>query len=173
MHSILRPILLGCILTLLSGCGFQLRGTDLLADQFRQLHLTSDNPHAPLVRAMKDRLDRYEVELLAAPATTSPVLYLYPEQLDRTLLSLFSTGQVAEYELIYQVKYEIAMPGEEPRLMQFSLSREYQDNPDAVLAKSRELNLILDELRTRAADRIIRQLSRIRASNPSPPASSY
>ncbi|MDF2179340.1 LPS assembly lipoprotein LptE [Aliiglaciecola sp. CAU 1673] len=165
MALAIRLTLLTAILTLLSGCGFQLRGSDLLLDHFSQLHLASDNPHAPLARTMKDRLDRYEVQVLANPAEGAPNLYLYPEQLDRTLLSLFATGQVAEYELIYHVRYEIQMPGEEARLVQFNLSREYQDDPDAVLAKSRELNLILDELRARAADRIIRQLSRIRPSN--------
>lgn len=146
---------------LLSSCGFTLRGADPLGSQFRELHLTGSNPHAPLVRAMKDRLERYSVNILPQPKFPGTVLYLYPEKLERELLSLFKTGQVAEYELIYQVRYEVQLPEQEPLLFTFDLSREYQDDPNAVLAKSRELNLILDELRQLAAERIIRQLSRL------------
>ncbi|GGD75813.1 LPS-assembly lipoprotein LptE [Lacimicrobium alkaliphilum] len=163
----LSVLLISMLLSLvLSSCGFTLRGTDPIGNQFRELHLTGSNPHAPLVRAMKERLERYSVSLLSQPQSSAAVLYLYPEKLDRALLSLFRTGQVAEYELIYQVRYEIQAPGQVPQLFTFDLSREYQDDPNAVLAKSRELNLILDELRKLASERIVRQLSRL--SNQAP-----
>ncbi|GAB3014929.1 LPS-assembly lipoprotein LptE [Bowmanella dokdonensis] len=146
---------------LISACGFHLRGKDLLDEHFSRLHVASDNPHAPLVRAFKDRLQRYSVEILATADEQVPTVYLYPERLDRSLLSLFATGQVAEYELNYHIRFEVKQPGRDAQLFEFDLSREYQDDPNAVLAKSRELNLILDELRERASDRIIRQLSRL------------
>ena len=41
----------------------------------------------------------------------------------------------------------------------FDVMRDYQDDPDQVLAKSRELELVLDEMRAEAADIIIRRLS--------------
>ena len=40
-----------------------------------------------------------------------------------------------------------------------TVAREYQDDPDQVLAKSRELDLVLDEMRAESADRMIRLLS--------------
>jgi LPS-assembly lipoprotein len=40
-----------------------------------------------------------------------------------------------------------------------TVAREYQDDPDQVLAKSRELELVLNEMRTESADRMIRLLS--------------
>lgn len=52
------------------------------------------------------------------------------------------------------------MPSGDIRDFEFQLTREYQDDPDQVLAKSRELDLILAEMRRQAADRIIRQLSK-------------
>ncbi|WP_088331925.1 LPS assembly lipoprotein LptE [Lacimicrobium sp. SS2-24] len=156
----LFPVLVLLSLTL-SSCGFTLRGTVPLGNQFREIHLSAQNEHAPLVRALQNRLERYSVTLLPQPTSSATVIYLYPETLERELLSLFRTGQVAEYELIYQVRYEVRQPGLEPQLFSFDLSREYQDDPNAVLAKSRELNLILDELRQLASERIIRQLSRL------------
>ena len=81
---------------------------------------------------------------------------LQGDDLNRRLLSLFPTGQVAEYELILSVRYLIAFPGKEPQAVEFEVTREYQDDPDAILAKSRELQLVLTEMRQQASERIVR-----------------
>ncbi|WP_102796718.1 LPS assembly lipoprotein LptE [Bowmanella denitrificans] len=146
---------------LLSACGFHLRGAGALGDSISNVYVSSDNIHAPLSRTLRDRLKSHKVALLDTPEEQATILYLHPEKMDRSLLSLFSTGQVAEYELNYQVTFEVKLPGQEARLYSFDLSREYQDDPNAVLAKSREMNLILDEMRKQAADRIIRQLGQL------------
>jgi LPS-assembly lipoprotein len=87
------------------------------------------------------------------------IVYLRSDQLERRLLSLFSTGQVAEYELVYTIKYHIQFPAQDAQEIEFDVTREYQDDPDAVLAKSRELDLIQNEMRQEAANRIIRQVA--------------
>lgn len=86
-------------------------------------------------------------------------MYLLPEKLERRLLSVYASGQVAEYELIYTVRYRVQFPDEEAIMATFDVMRDYQDDPDQVLAKSRELELVLDEMRAEAADIIIRRLS--------------
>ena len=83
---------------------------------------------------------------------------ILPESLERRLLSVYPTGQVAEYELIYGVKYVVQFPDAEAVSADFEVLRDYQDDPDQVLAKSRELELVLQEMREEAADRIIRRL---------------
>ena len=74
------------------------------------------------------------------------------------MLSVFPTGQVAEYELIYSVNYTVTFPGEPPQDSYIEVLREYQDDPNELLAKSRELDLVMSEMRQEAADRIIRLL---------------
>ena len=76
-------------------------------------------------------------------------------------MSLFSYGQVAEYELIYSVHYQVRFTGEDAQDFRFELYRDYQDDPNLALAKSRELSLLLNEMRTAAADKILRDLARI------------
>jgi LPS-assembly lipoprotein len=66
---------------------------------------------------------------------------------------------VAEYDLVYTVEYQVVFPNRVPIKNKLTVSREYQDDPDQILAKSRELNLVLNELREEAADRLIRLLS--------------
>lgn len=152
-------------LTLLSGCGFKLRNDFELNDKFRKLRVMNLQEHSQLTDVLINRLDVYRVEVInrTEPKTHQefkvPTILLNPERMERKLLSLFPTGQVAEYELLYFCDYQVVSPEGEVREYTFEISREYQDDPDQVLAKSRELDLILSEMRAQAADRIIRQLS--------------
>ena len=148
---------------LLAGCGFTLRGAPAIPSSVDYVLVTSARPHALLKRALVKRLDVYGLHGGTNADAVSPksqlVISLAPEQLERRLLSVYSSGQVAEYELIYGVRYTVSFPSQEPLAGYFEVLRDYQDDPDQVLAKSRELDLVLSEMREEAADRIIRRLS--------------
>uniref|UniRef100_A0A486XLH6 LPS-assembly lipoprotein LptE n=1 Tax=Rheinheimera sp. BAL341 TaxID=1708203 RepID=A0A486XLH6_9GAMM len=144
---------------LLSSCGFHLRG-DLPLSQFEAMHIKSER-HSELAALVAKRLQHNKVQLLDSYQQTAPVLQLIDDSLERRNLTLFPNGQVAEYELIYKVRYALTMPGGEPQPYQFELFRDYQDDPNRALAKAKELDLMLGELRQQAANRILRQLSRM------------
>jgi LPS-assembly lipoprotein len=59
------------------------------------------------------------------------------------------------------VKYHVRFDGEDAEQFTFELYRDYQDDPNLALAKSRELSLLLSEMRASAADKILRDLARI------------
>lgn len=160
----IKPLLILCLaLAALNGCGFKLRGIEQMPDHFQQVYVKSQFRHEPLQRALQDRLQHYQVSQIESLTEQNKgetvVLYLYPESVERRLLSIFSTGQVAEYELIYTVRYEVQFPAQEAQLVEFNVLRDYQDDPDQVLAKSRELELVLSEMRKDASDRIVRLLA--------------
>ena len=151
---------------LVSSCGFKLRGDYSLPSGIKQLELTANQKNTPLHRMLRNQLQAFDIKVLdnsqksnTLNNTIDAKVYLKSDQLERRLLSLFSTGQVAEYELVYTIKYLIQFANDEAQLMEFDVTREYQDDPDAVLAKSRELDLIQNEMRNEAAARIIRQLA--------------
>lgn len=158
-----------CMLTIILttvGCGFKLRGDYGLPEDIQQLQLLATQKDAPLHRILGKQLQSFNIEVLDNTATASQIneqvdaiVYLSSDQLERRLLSLFSTGQVAEYELVYTIKYRIQFPKQDAQEMEFDVTREYQDDPNAVLAKSRELDLIQNEMRREAANRIIRQIA--------------
>lgn len=161
----LRVFALGCLVfltSLLSACGFQMRGSYHMPAYLKNICFQSASA-GPLSKQVKQRLELSGVSLTDSKATCSE-LTLIRDHLDRRTLSVFPNGQVAEYELIYSVEYAIFTPqmrdsGEAERQFKFEIFRDYQDNPDAVLAKSREMKLILAEMRVQAADRIVRQLA--------------
>lgn len=158
----LVTLLISLVLSI-NGCGFKLRGGQPLPPGISQIYLTGQQDFTPFRRSVEKYLDLYEipwVETLDADSKGTTVgIFLMPDKLDRRLLSLFPTGQVAEYELVLSIRYQVVFPGEEPQFVEFDVTREYQDDPDAILAKSRELDLVLNELRQQAADKMIRMLS--------------
>ncbi|WP_289030971.1 LPS assembly lipoprotein LptE [uncultured Paraglaciecola sp.] len=162
-----KGLVLSALMALfLSSCGFKLRGDYNLPSEIKQLELTAEQKNTPLYRVLRKQLEGFDIEVfdnaLKANISNDDIdarVYLKSDQLERRLLSLFSTGQVAEYELVYTIKYLIQLPDEDPQVIEFDITREYQDDPDAVLAKSRELDLIQKEMRQAAALRIISQLA--------------
>ena len=150
------------LLLILNGCGFSLRGTSELPPGITVMRLSAAQPHSALQRMLEKRLKPYAIQLIGQSAATTDAalsLHIVADSLNRRLLSLFPTGQVAEYELIYSVRYQLQFPDKDAQLVEFEIRREYQDDPDAVLAKSRELELVLGEMRQQAADRMIHQIS--------------
>lgn len=153
--------------SLLGSCGFHLRGDYLLSDELQTLYVSSSDVHGELTRLVKQHLSRNQVKILNAKSEQSPELRIVSDKLDRRTLSVFQNGQVAEYELIYAVHYQIRFgsnkgkPSEESQDFHFELNRDYQDDPNLALAKSRELSLLLSEMRKSAADKILRDMARI------------
>ncbi|AAZ27375.1 MULTISPECIES: LPS-assembly lipoprotein LptE [Colwellia] len=162
LSLVIKSLIIALLTTsLLSACGFQLRGDYLLDDDLQTLYVSSSDIHGELTRLVKLNLTRNQVNVLKHSKADVPELRILSDKLDRRTLSLFSNGQVAEYELIYSVHYQVRFTGEDARDFRFELYRDYQDDPNIALAKSRELSLLLSEMRTSAADKILRDLARI------------
>lgn len=156
LPALLLPVLLSLVL---SSCGFQLRGS-LPLEKYPAVYLQGDK-HSELLQQLGAQLERNQVKLLESSDAKSAIFVLDSDSLQRRTLSLFPNGQVAEYELIYKVNYQLILPGQDPRPYQIELYRDYQDDPSRALAKSKELDLMLTELRSQAVARIIRQFGRL------------
>lgn len=162
-NSSFKLIIIMLLGMVVSGCGFHLRGDYLMPEQLQTLYVTSDDTHGELTRLVKQHFKVNKVNLAPSMQHNVPVLKILKDNLNRRTLSVFPNGQVAEYELIYTVRYQLTVNDESSRQYTFELNRDYQDDPDKALAKSRELSLILSELRREAADRILRELSSYQA----------
>lgn len=158
---LLKVLWLSMVVSMLSACGFQLRG-QLPLQQYPALSIQAER-HSALAAVLSQRLQSHQIDVLASQQEASPHLMLHHDYLERRTLSLFPNGQVAEYELIYQVRYSIQMPDQQTQYFEFELFRDYQDDPNRALAKAQELDLMLTELREQAAQRILRQLGRLGA----------
>lgn len=159
-HYLKHGLALALICVLLSSCGFHLKKASYLPDDLRTLYLTADDRRSEIFQLLKFDLQRAQVTLNQS-GQQSTELHLYKDTLERRTLSLFKNGQVAQYELTYAISYRLTRPGQAPLEKNFELYRNYQDDPDNALAKAKELEIILLELRQLASKRIIRELSQL------------
>ncbi|BDA61845.1 LPS assembly lipoprotein LptE [Shewanella xiamenensis] len=141
-----------------AGCGFKLQRSYQIPEQLNQLSLSSSDEYSELTRLVRERLRLNNVKIVDA-ANDVPVLRLITDSLERSTLSLYPTGNVAEYELIYFVEFAVALPGKEAQPFKIEIRRDYLDDPRTALAKSREMELLVKEMRIQAADRILQSLA--------------
>ena len=144
----------------LSSCGFHLKKASSLPDNLKTLTLKGDDEKSSLFLNLKKELKASNVELTPSAKNVAQ-LYLRKESIERQTLSLFQNGQVAEYELAYGVSYVVKRPGEKAIEKRFELYRNYQDDPDHALAKAKELELLISEIRKQDSSRIVRELSQL------------
>ena len=161
IRQISKILSFSIILMMLNGCGFQLRGNYLLAPELQTMEFSSVDQYGELTRLVRQHLTVNDVKLVQQSDKCIPQMRILQDNLDRRTLSVFPNGQVAEYELIYTVRYQILIPGQDVKNFSFELNRDYQDDPDIALAKSRELSLMLREMRQEAANKILRDMASI------------
>ncbi len=111
VRILLTAILSLALLTVVTGCGFRLQGSYQIPTSLKTLSVDSADEYSELTRLVKDRLRLSGVQVVASDATI-PSVRLIKDTLERTTLSLYPTGNVAEYELIYHVQFAVAIPGE-------------------------------------------------------------
>lgn len=144
----------------ISSCGFQLRDNYQLPPSLQQFYL--DAPaFSEFAEILTDRFELAGAQVLDSANQQPPplVIQILDDGLDRRALSLSSSGQVAEYELIYSVSYVLHQADGkvlEPRTVE--IYRDYQDDPNFALAKTREREVLVREMREDAARALLRQV---------------
>ncbi|MBE1287246.1 MAG: hypothetical protein GJ671_05940 [Alteromonadaceae bacterium] len=139
----------------LSSCGFTPRQANLVPQELRRLAIVTQ----PSTQAFAEALKRLgSLNDLVWRNESNIRLNLIDEKVTRRLLSVFASGQVAEYELNYTLRYQLSVDSASIPL-EINILRDYQDDPKQVLAKSLELELIMQELRNQAAEQLLRTLA--------------
>ena len=141
---------------LLSGCGFHIKHSNKgLSTKYPQIYVQSSNPNGELTRFVKIRLRGAGVDVLTMPHTGATILKINGERRSSRTISLNVKAQKAEQEAGYSLAYSLQRPGFKSQSFTFSLFRDFLDNPAQALAKSREEEQLISEVREAAADNII------------------
>tara|TARA_B100000700_G_scaffold88342_1_gene99543 strand:+ start:8234 stop:8737 length:504 start_codon:yes stop_codon:yes gene_type:complete len=142
----------------LNGCSFQLRDSYQLPTNLQAVRLDSIDS-LELEASLTQRLLTAGIQVVdASTRSSTTVIRVLSDRLERRTLSLFESGQVAEYELIYQINYQVVREGQTEYDGQVEVARDYQDDPNFALAKTRERELLVSEMRDEATRRLVRQL---------------
>ncbi|MCK6262229.1 LPS assembly lipoprotein LptE [Vibrio sp. ZSDE26] len=156
---------LACVVltaSLLSACGFQLRGDYSVPEELSTISVTSYDQYSTFTRLVKTQLRLNDVELVT-PSEDVANIHLLGEGVGERTLSLYQNTRAAEKELTFRASYRVTIPELGAKTFSTSVTRSYLDNPLTALAKSVERDMIEDEMRKLASTQIIRQMARLRA----------
>jgi len=148
--------------SLLSACGFHLRGDYSVPEELNRVSVTSYDQYSTFTRMVKNQLRMSDIEIVP-PAETVPNIYLIGESVGERTLSLYQNTRAAELELTFNASYSVTLPEVGIKTFSTSVTRSYLDNPLTALAKSVERDMIEDEMRKLAATQILRQMARLKA----------
>lgn len=160
----LRTTIVLTLSLMVSACGFHLRGSYLLPEELHEISLTSFDQYSDLTRNVQKQLRMNGIRQVA-PTTVTPSLNLISESLGERTLSLYQNSRAAEKELTYSVNYSVLILEHDIKTYTTTVNRNYLDNPLTALAKSVERDMIEDEMRTQAAEQILRQMARLKADD--------
>ncbi|WP_417688376.1 LPS assembly lipoprotein LptE [Pseudidiomarina sp.] len=149
----------------LAGCGFQLRGSYQLPPQLQQATIAAPQ-FSEVAEQVRQRFTLAGVDVVETSNTDTTAIEIVRDSLTRRTLSLSASGQVAEYELIYTVDYLLRAPNKTAKALQVEVFRDYQDDPNFALAKTREREVLVAEMREQAAQQVLRQVIAQLAESP-------
>ena len=157
--SLRFPVLV-LLLSLLSGCGFALRGTANLPEALQTLQLASVDANSDLQRELNRALRNAGVEIVDTASAYRLGLGL--ETITERTLSVNSNARAGEYELDLGVQFQLSQGGSMvlgPEALH--VKRVYLTDPENAVAKSEEAELIRAEMRRELAQQILRRLQTV------------
>lgn len=138
----LKWSLLVLMTSLLTACGFHLRGDYDIPQELSRMSLTSYDQYSTFTRMVHRQLRLNKIDL-QAPAEDLPNLHLLSESTGERTLSLYQNTRAAEIELTFVASYRVTVPELGSRTFTTSVTRSYLDNPLTALAKSVERTIWL------------------------------
>ncbi|QNM96823.1 LPS-assembly lipoprotein LptE [Chitinimonas koreensis] len=161
MLPMLRRLLALLALLSLAACGFHLRGlgqTTPLA--FASLRIDGGGPLSDMLqRQLSLRSDLQ----LVGQGEAAGVLTLENERVEKQVLTVNRNAQATEYELVYRIQFRFRQDGNErigPTVL--TLRRDYSFDPNNLLGKDAEEQLLIRDMRSDVAQQIIRRLAAIK-----------
>ncbi len=161
--SSLKVTIVVLTVSLLSACGFHLRGDYSVPEELNKISVTSYDQYSTFTRMMKGQLRMNDVEIVP-PSENTPNLHIISESVRERTLSLYQSTRAAEKELTFRASYRVTIPDLGAKTFSTSVTRSYLNNPLTALAKSVERDMIEDEMRKLATSQILRQMARLKAN---------
>ncbi len=154
------------IALLLSACGYHLRGAFELPAGMKNIFLEGGS--APLQSEFKKAMELSSIPIAASAETAGIVIRIFDESSQRRVLSLAATGVANDFELGYQMEYEI-VDGKDNVLMPrqpLEIKREYYNDQLATIAKSSEEMIIINEMYLQAVRTIVNRTKSVIEAKP-------
>ncbi|MBY0377435.1 MAG: hypothetical protein K2Q33_02575 [Gammaproteobacteria bacterium] len=154
-------LLLILLVSVISGCGFHLRGNIKLGSNFKQMYIASDSPYGPITLQLKQILSHSGVELEDKPGPQIITLSLKNERYRTTTFSQSASSKTTQYTLVLDLDYSLTNNKGDilygPKTI--STQANYTVNQDAVLTTSTQEDITRTSLQRQAVYLLLQQLN--------------
>ena len=161
-RSVARVVIVAVIALVISGCGFQLRGTGQTTILLESVYLNAIDNSGALARELIDSLEQSGVEF-TSNGNAQVSIRLDRERFSRRPVSTTGQINVAEYELTLEVGFEVLTRGGDVLIppTRIRTERIYTFDSSSLVGSNEEESLLNEEMRR---DVIGQLLQRINAS---------
>lgn len=152
------------LVTTLSACGFQLRGSSsatALPESWRSLYLDTGNPNSEFSRELMARFSANGIDWVEQREDAAFILRLWPERFSQRNLSLNREARAAEFELTMQARFAVLPPTGNAPVIEPSDARvvkQMENDPRNVVGKAEEIRILKGEMRAELAQQILRRI---------------
>lgn len=162
MPQSLKFSLMALLLTMLAACGFQLRGAADIPSSIQTMYMQGINIRDGFGLQLKRTLNRNGIEVLSEYQEGAALMSFKTNRLQRRVMSVgVQTAKVSEYELILDVVFDLS-DADQNKLIEnerFEARRDYQFDPQSVLGRDAEEELLRAEMYEQISQAILRRLS--------------
>lgn len=155
------------LITLLSACGFQLRGSggSALPESWYDMYLATDNPNSELSREMKSSFAANGVNWVAQ-GNAAYIVTVGAEKFAQRNLSLNAQARAAEFELTLSTHFAVVdSQGKEiMKKSEVSVLRQMENDPSNVVGKAEETRILRSEMRLDLVRKVMRRITFYAAS---------
>ena len=153
-------VLLLIVALMISGCGWQLRDSQIVGSSIGTIYLSSNNINAVLTKELKRALTTYGIASGATKTQSNYIIVITDFRENSRIASINSSGRVAEYQLNEDVDFYIT-DAEDNQILSLStasVERVYEFREKDILASSNEEQRIRAEMRSELVRQILNRL---------------
>jgi LPS-assembly lipoprotein len=145
---------------MLSACGWRLQGAARLSESMAIAYIDAEDRYTDFHRALRDSLRASGAQLVERESDARAVVRILEDESGQRVLSVSAQNTPEEYEVFYTVRYAVAnSEGELMEPQTLELTREYNYDAAAVLAKQREQAILREALARDLAALVVRTLA--------------
>ena len=155
-------VMLGSVFLFLDGCGFHLRGAYPLPESMSATYIKASNQNSELVRHLKRTLKASDIELVDNEKQATSILDIGAEKQSKRVVSVDSRGRAREYELRYEINFELRSAERQVELERqvLTLVRDFLFDTEDVLGKGREEAILVRDMQQDIVRLMMLRLSR-------------
>ncbi len=165
LNTIVRAVIVTVTLLALAACGFQLRTSDNWPAEKTPVLVEIVDTRSALAEQLKRDLLARDVQTTETLSDAKLIISVLEETDEQRTLTVGKNGRVREYELIYRVRYAgHTQAGLLLAPEYLTLRRAYAFDPTTILAKQREAEELLEDLRKDMSQRLLQRFARLQAT---------